>query len=60
MTYPNNIEQKIDFGVIREQLYKGCSSSLGRREVDAMVFSTDYQSVLHRLREAEEMVHVVN
>lgn len=60
MTYPNNIEQKIDFGVIREQLYKGCSSSLGRREVDAMEFSTDYQAVLHRLREAEEMVHVVN
>ncbi len=60
MTYPSNIEQKIDFGVIREQLYKGCSSSLGRRKVDEMEFLTDYQSILHRLREAEEMVHILS
>ena len=60
MIYPSNIEHKIDFGVIREQLYKACSSSLGRREVDAMEFSVDYQAVLHRLREAEEMLHVLS
>ena len=60
MIYPSNIEQKIDFGVIREQLYKSCSSSLGRREVDAMEFLTDYQSILHRLRESEEMANVLS
>lgn len=60
MIYPSNIEQKIDFEVIREQLHKACSSSLGRREVDAMEFSVDYQAVLHRLREAEEMLHVLS
>lgn len=60
MIYPDNIEQKIDFGVIREQLYKGCSSSLGRREVDAMEFLTNYQTILHRLRETEELVHILN
>lgn len=59
MIYPSNIEQKIDFQVIREQLYKACSSSLGRREVDEMEFLTDYQAILHRLREAEEMVHIL-
>ena len=60
MIYPSNIEQKIDFGVIREQLYKSCSSSLGRREVDSMEFLTDYQSILHRLRESEEMANVLS
>ena len=60
MTYPSNIEQKIDFGVIREQLNKACSSSLGRRKVEEMEFLTDYQAILHRLREAEEMVHVLS
>lgn len=60
MIYPSNIEQKIDFQVIREQLYKACSSSLGRREVDEMEFLTDYQAILHRLREAEEMLHILS
>ncbi len=59
MVYPDNIEQKIDFQIIREQLDKLCSSSLGQREVGEMTFMTDYHAVLHRLREAEEMVHVM-
>ena len=36
MVYPSNIEQKIDFGVIREQLHKAGSSSLGLNKVDEM------------------------
>ena len=60
MTYPENIEQKIDFGLIRERLNALCSSSLGRGEVERMVFMTDYQAILHRLREAEEMRQVLN
>jgi len=58
--YPANIEQKIDFQVIREQLSKLCTSSLGRRKVDEMTFMTDYHAILHRLREAEEMVRVLS
>ncbi len=60
MVYPSNIEQKIDFGVIREQLHKACSSSLGRNKVDEMTFLTDYNAILHRLREAEEMTKVLS
>lgn len=60
MIYPANIEQKIDFQVIREQLSKLCTSSLGRRKVDEMTFMTDYHAILHRLREAEEMVRVLS
>ncbi len=60
MIYPSNIEQKIDFGVIREQLEKLCTSSLGRRKADEMTFMTDYHAILHRLREAEEMLMVLS
>ena len=60
MVYPSNIEQKIDFGVIREHLHNACSSSLGRNKVDEMTFLTDYNAILHRLREAEEMTKVLS
>ena len=36
MIYPNNIEQKIDFTVIRAELMQRCSSPLGRERVEAM------------------------
>ncbi len=54
MTYPENIEQKIDFQVIRDSLKGCCTSSLGRERVEKMQWLTHYpeiQSLLHRLRE---------
>ena len=60
MVYPDNIEHKIDFPIIRSQLSRLCASSLGRQEVDKMVYMTDFQSILHRLREAEEMRKVLS
>ena len=54
MTYPENIEQKIDFQVIRDSLKGCCTSSLGRERVEQMQWLTHYpeiQSLLHRLRE---------
>ena len=54
MTYPDNIEQKIDFQVIRDSLKGCCTSSLGRERVEQMQWLTHYpeiQSLLHRLRE---------
>ena len=54
MTYPQNIEQKIDFQVIRDSLKGCCNSSLGRERVEQMQWLTHYpeiQSLLHRLRE---------
>lgn len=52
------VEKKLDFGVIRERLKQLCSSSLGREQVDAMTFLTDYTTIQHLLLEAQEMVHV--
>ena len=54
MIYPQNIEQKIDFQVIRDSLKGCCTSSLGRERVEKMQWLTHYpeiQSLLQRLRE---------
>jgi len=53
--YPSNIEQKIDFVVIREELLRRCASPLGRERVDAMQMETDYEKVLHLLLLTDQM-----
>jgi hypothetical protein len=53
--YPDNIEQKIDFTEIREELSRRCSSALGREQVEAMHMETDYGTVLHLLTLTDQM-----
>ena len=55
MIYPANIEQKIDFTVIREELRRRCASSLGRERVEAMVMETDFAKVQHLLFLTDQM-----
>ncbi len=55
MVYPENIEQKIDFTVIREELLRRCRSSLGRERVEAMRMETDFATVQHLLCLTDEM-----
>ena len=55
MFYPDNIEQKIDFTVIREELMRRCSSPLGRERVEAMQMETDYTTVSRLLLLTEQM-----
>lgn len=57
MIYPENIEAKIDFTVIREELGRHCASSLGRECVDAMHFETDYELVQRMLQLTDQMLH---
>lgn len=57
MIYPENIEAKIDFTVIREELGRRCASSLGRECVDSMHFETDYELVQHMLQLTDQMLH---
>lgn len=59
MTYPENIEQKIDFQVIRDGLQGCCMSPLGREHVDAMAWQTDYGTIRHLLIRAREMMTVL-
>lgn len=55
MIYPANIEQKIDFVVIRDELSRRCSSSLGRERVEAMRMETDFETVHYLLSLTDEM-----
>ena len=55
MVYPNNIEQKIDFTIIRDELHRRCASPLGREQVDAMQMETDFDTVQHRLLLTDQM-----
>ena len=42
MIYPDNFEDKIGFTDIRNMLRERCMSTLGKSQVDAMEFSSDY------------------
>ncbi len=55
MYYPANIEEKIDFVVLRDELRRRCASSLGRERVDEMQMETDYETVQHRLMLTDQM-----
>ncbi len=58
MFYPSNIESKIDFTVIREELVRRCASSLGRERVEAMQMETEYEKVQHMLLLTDQMRQV--
>ena len=59
MTYPQNIEQKIDFQVIRDCLKSCCTSSLGKERVDEMLWVNHYKTVQNRLAHLREMMYVL-
>ena len=59
MLYPHNIEQKIDFQVIRDGLKGCCMSSLGKERVDAMQWLTHYPTVRDLLVRVREMMAVL-
>ena len=59
MTYPQNIEQKIDFQVIRDCLKSCCTSSLGKEQVDEMLWVNHYKTVQNRLAHLREMMNVL-
>ena len=55
MFYPANIEEKIDFTVIREELRRRCTSGLGRERVEAMQMETEYPTVQAMLSLTDQM-----
>ena len=59
MLYPHNIEQKIDFQVIRDGLKGCCMSNLGKERVDAMQWLTHYPTVRDLLARVREMMAVL-
>ena len=59
MTYPQNIEQKIDFPIIRDCLKAFCSSPLGKEKVDDMSWVNHFDTVKDRLAHLREMMSVL-
>ena len=59
MTYPQNIEQKIDFPIIRDCLKAFCSSPLGKEKVDDMLWVNHFDTVKDRLAHLREMMSVL-
>ena len=55
MVYPSNIEQKIDFSLLREELNRRCSSPLGRERVEAMHWETDYETICRLLAQTDQL-----
>ena len=59
MIYPEHIEEKIDFVVIRDELHRRCTSILGREQVDEMAYLSDYEAISILLSETDEMKHIL-
>ena len=59
MLYPSNIEQKIGFDTIRQQLKAACTSFLGTAYVDKIQFSNDHDYVTKLLAQTEEFRRIL-
>lgn len=55
MLYPKNIESKLGFDKIKDQLRSKCLSTLGKSLVDAMIFSTDAEKINQWMSQIKEM-----
>ncbi len=54
MIYPSNFETKIGFTEIRSMLKAQCLSTLGKEQVDSMVFSDKYEEIREWLAQVSE------
>ncbi|MBQ7489775.1 MAG: Smr/MutS family protein [Bacteroidales bacterium] len=59
MIYPDSFEGKIGFDTIRELLKGECVSTMGRKLVDDMAFSDDYDNIARQLDETAEFQSVL-
>lgn len=59
MLYPKNIEQKIGFDKIREQLNQYCLSNLGRYHVDRIAFSSDFSGIQKLIAQTAELQRIL-
>lgn len=60
MIYPDSIEDKIGFDTVRRMVAVRCSSSLGEEMVEAMTFSSDYETVARDLGRVDEFRTILN
>lgn len=60
MIYPDSIEHKIGFDVVREHVERLCSSQPGRDCCSAMTFSTNFNEVRTALEQTAEMLRLLS
>ncbi|UYW01965.1 DNA mismatch repair protein MutS [Flavobacterium agricola] len=58
--YPENFEHKIDFNAVREYIKEKCLSPLGIDKVNAMRFSTDFETIERWLTQTHEFSQIIN
>ncbi|MDL2265851.1 Smr/MutS family protein [Parabacteroides sp. OttesenSCG-928-G07] len=59
MIYPHNFEQKTGFDQIRHIISEKCLSPLGKEQVTAMAFSTDYTYICRQLAQVDEFIRIL-
>lgn len=60
MIYPDAFEQKIGFTAIREMVKSHCVSPLGEKYCREMGFSSNPDTVKHKLQSTAEMLSIIN
>ena len=59
MLYPSNLEQKLGFDRVREELLSACESSLGRGFVQKIRFSNNKKHIIRWLEQTDEFVKII-
>ena len=59
MIYPENFEIKVGFEAVRAMVSEKCESDLGRRRVQDMTFSDDYDTVCRRTGRVAEFKSII-
>lgn len=59
MIYPDNLEYKIGFDIVRKTLASKCSNSLGKAECESMTFSNNYRLIVNSLSQTNEYLSII-
>ena len=59
MIYPDNLEYKIGFDIVRKTLASKCSNPLGKAECESMTFSNDYRLIVNSLSQTNEYLSII-
>lgn len=57
--YPKHIEDRLNFEIIRQRTAGYCVSEKARETAKTAAFSNDFDTVVHRLQQTDEMKHII-
>jgi len=57
--FPKNIEDKLNFEIIRKYISDRCESAMAQRKAANFAFNTDFDTVVFRLKLSDEMKQIV-